>query len=191
MRSGTILLVMMVLGIATAMERKMDRRGRIWHARDQEPAREVRSTPETRRLDEALQILKKNLDASNSALSFLNESARSMEQLVRNAERSRDQAAHLQDSKVLEIYEQNLDELQKSLQATHLQKAKLVAQRDHLKAQQLTLETQRRLIIEGDPAAAQRVFEERPSPIDQMDQVNEPQPEPKPSRCASSVIVLR
>src|SRR4029453_16180974 len=169
MRRGTILLVVMGLGIATAVERRMDRRFRVWHQREAEPAREVRSTPETRRLDEALKILKKNLDASNSALSFLNESARSMEQLVRNAERSRDQAAHLQDSKVLEIYEQNLDELQKSLQATHLQKRRLVAQRDHLKAQQLTLETQRRLIAEGDPAAAQRVFEERPSPIDQLD----------------------
>jgi len=188
MRSGTIFLVMMVLGIATAVERKMERRGRLWAQPATTTVREIRSTPETRRIDEALQILKKNLDSSNSALSFLNESSRSMEQLVRNAERSRDQATHLQDPKVLEIYEQNLADLQKGLQASQLQKAKLVTQRDRLKAEQLTLETQRRLILEGGSAAAHEVFEERPSPIDQMDQVGEP--EPRPAR-VSSVIVLR
>lgn len=186
MRTGTIVLVMMILGIATAVERKVERRANLRRSHSA-PVREIRSTPETRRLDEALQALSQNLAASKSALSCLDQSVRSMEQLVRNAVRNRDQAMHLQNPRVLEIYEQNLVELEKEMQVTQLQKAKLVAQRDRLRAEQLTLEMQRRLLAEGGTAVARQLMVERPSPIEQMDQVSEP---PGPAT-SSSVIVLR
>lgn len=195
MRTGTILFVMMLLGVASAVSKKIERHHLLRCASQCEPCPSerphvTRNTPETRRLDQTLDGVQRNMEAANSAVTYLDQSIRSIEQLVRQAERSRDKAAQNSDPRVVEIYERNLVELNEQLKGTQLQRAKLAAQRDRMKAEQVTLEMRRRLIAEGASDETLKLLElQRPSPVDQLDRVDLVEPTARPR--ASSVIVVQ
>ncbi|MFO0984175.1 MAG: hypothetical protein U1E76_21045 [Planctomycetota bacterium] len=183
--------MMMILGFASALEKRIERHQARSQQRDCRPVPPpVRSSPATRKLDQAMDELTRNYEAASSAVAHLDQSIRSMEQLVRQAERSREKAAAAGgDRQIAEIYERNLVELNEQLQATQLQRAKLCGQRDRLKAGQVALDMRRRLIAEGASEETLRLLSlERPSPVDQLDRVDQAEGR---ARAPSSVIVLQ